>query len=157
VVGNGIGRYGSGGGIDLTLQPNGDLALIRSYHVLVGPEIHIGNKLDLYAYVGEEYYARRVTSSGATTLGYGSSTQDNAPCVVEQVSGIAPASCPNNTRYAIEGAPGFWYRFYKGSAGTLQVGAQYSYSTRRLWPDRNGFAPKGIENQFYTSFRYYLP
>lgn len=157
-VGNGIGRYGSGGGIDLTLKPNGDLSLIRSYHVLVGPEVHIGSKLDLYAYVGEEYYARQFyTVSGATTVGYGSNTQNNAGCVEEQINSTAPPSCPNNTRYALEGTPGFWYRFYKGSAGIVQVGAQYSYSTRSLWQDKNGFSPKGIENQFYTSFRYVLP
>ena len=80
-----------------------------------------------------------------------------AGCVQEQINATAPPSCPNNTRYALEVTPGFWYRFYQGSAGIFQWGAQYSYSTRKLWQDSKGFSPKGVENQVYTSFRYYLP
>ena len=154
--GNGMGRYGSGGGIDVTLHPNASIALIRTYHALIGPEIHIGKNLDIYAYAGEEYYARHFSITGATTsVGYGSFLLNNAPCTVEQTNATTP-SCPNQTRYAIEGTPGFWYRFYKGSAGTVQWGMQYSYSQRALWRASAG-GPKGIENQVYTSFRYYLP
>ncbi len=156
--GNGIGRYGSGGGIDVTLHPGNSIALIRSYHALIGPEIHIGKNLDIYAYAGEEYYARHFSITGPTTsVGYGSFLLSNSPanCTSEQTSSTVP-SCPNQTRYAIEGTPGFWYRFYKGPAGTVQWGMQYSYSQRALWRAAFG-GPKGIENQVYTSFRYYLP
>jgi hypothetical protein len=72
-------------------------------------------------------------------------------------------TCNNATRYAYEVTPGFWYRFYKGGAGTFQWGMQYSYSARALWRANNAvvpntsFAPKGIENQIYSSFRYYFP
>jgi hypothetical protein len=155
LAGNGLGRYGSGGGVDVTLRPDASIALIRSYHALAGPEIHIGKKLDIYAYVGEEYYARHFSTSGSTSAGYGSFLLNNAGCTMEQTTSTAP-SCPNQTRYAIEGTPGFWYRFYKGSAGTVQWGMQYSYSQRALWRAAAG-GPKGIENQVYTSFRYYLP
>lgn len=155
LVGNGIGRYGSGGGVDITLRPDASIALVRGYHALLGPEVHIGKNLDLYAYGGEEYYARHYFTSGGTSVGYGSPLLNNTGCAVEQTTSTAP-SCPNQTRYALEGTGGFWYRFYKGPAGMVQWGAQYSYSKRALWAATGG-APKGIENQVYTSFRYYLP
>jgi TolA-binding protein len=151
LVGNGIGRYGAGGGVDVTLRPDGTIAPIRSYHVLLGPEVHIGKKLDLYVYGGEEYYQRRFEGS----IGYGSPSLNNTGCRLEQTSSTA-LSCPNQTRYAFEVTPGFWYRFYKGSAGTAQLGMQYSYSKRALWSGVGG-GPAGVENQVYSSFRYYLP
>ena len=80
-----------------------------------------------------------------------------------------PANCTANTRNVIEGTAGFWYRFYKGPKGTIQVGPQYSYFMRNSWeacgtsallgPCGNSHltAPHGNENIFETSFRYYLP
>jgi uncharacterized protein YoxC len=161
LAGSGIGRYGSGGGIDVTLRPaandNAELAAIRSYHMLAGPEIHAGKHLDIYAYGGEEYYDRNYIVTGATSsVGYGSPLLNNTNCSVEQTAGGGAPSCPNQTRYAWEFTPGFWYRFWKGSSGTVQWGMQYSYSKRALW-EATGGAPKGNDNQVYTSFRYYLP
>jgi hypothetical protein len=155
LVGNGIGRYGSGGGVDVTLRPDASIALLRSYHALIGPEIHIGKNLDIYLYGGEEYYARHYATTGTTSVGYGSPLVNNSGCAVEQTTS-ASLSCANQTRYAFEVTPGFWYRFYKGSSGTVQWGMQYSYSERALWRSAVG-TPKGTENQVYTSFRYYLP
>jgi len=166
LAGNGIGRYGSGGGTDITLRPanatyNAAIVPLRSYHFLAGPEIHLTPSLDIYAYGGEEYYERNFVAG--TTAGYGSNLLNNANCAVEQTAGGAAPSCPNQTRYAWEATPGFWYRFYKGTSGTVQWGVQYSYSKRALWSGTGttlfpaGFAPKGNDNQVYTSFRYYLP
>jgi hypothetical protein len=154
--GNGIGRYGSGGGFDVTLRPDASIVPVRSYHGLAGPEVHVGKNLDLYAYGGWEYYQRTVYFvSPTTTVGYGSPLLNNTGCAVEPTTSTVP-SCPNQTRYAYELTPGFWYRFYKGSSGTVQWGIQYSYSKRALWPGTGG-APTGTQNQVYTSFRYYLP
>ncbi len=154
--GNGIGRYGSGGGFDVTLRPDASIVPVRSYHVLAGPEVHIGKNLDLYLYGGEEYYKRTYYLVNPTTsVGYGSPLLNNTGCTVEQTTSTAP-SCPNQTRYAYEITPGFWYRFYKGNSGTVQWGIQYSYSKRALWAATGG-APTGTESQVYTSFRYYLP
>ena len=166
LAGSGIGRYGSGGGADITLRPanatfNAAIAPLRTYHILVGPEAHPTSKLDFYVYGGEEYYQRNFVPG--TSIGYGSNLLNNANCVVEQTAGGAAPSCPNQTRYAFEVTPGFWYRFYKGTSGTVQWGMQYSYSKRALWSGTGtslfpaGFAPVGTENQVYTSFRYYLP
>ncbi len=156
LVGNGIGRYGSGGGFDVTLRPDATIVPVRSYHALLGPEVHVGKNLDLYLYGGEEYYARAayVSATGAG-VGYGSPLLNNSGCRVEQTTSTTP-SCPNQTRYAFEVTPGFWYRFYKGSSGTVQWGVQYSYSKRALWAAVGG-APTGTQNQVYTSFRYYIP
>lgn len=156
MAGNGIGRYGSGGGFNVTLRPDASIVPVRSYHALIGPEVHVGKNLDLYLYGGEEYYQRTVYLVNATTsVGYGSPLLNNTGCAVEQTTSTAP-SCPNQTRYAFEVTPGFWYRFYKGSSGTVQWGMQYSYSKRALWSGVGG-SPTGTESQVYTSFRYYLP
>ncbi|HXZ79602.1 MAG TPA: hypothetical protein VEG30_06710 [Terriglobales bacterium] len=162
LFGNGIGRYGSGGGFDVTLRPDGTVRPVRAYHALLGPEAHVGKKLDIYFYGGYEYYQRVFTTispvvAPATTanVGYGAPTINNTGCGVEMTSTASPA-CGNQTRYAYELSPGFWYRFYRGPAGTVQMGVQYSYSNRSLWRGVGG-APSGSENQVYTSLRYYIP
>jgi hypothetical protein len=69
----------------------------------------------------------------------------------------ALGSCTADTRALIEGTLGFWYRFVQGPKGRLQAGLQYSYATRGTWRATSGGDPHGIENMFFTSFRYYLP
>lgn len=156
-LGNGVGRYGSGGGADVTLRPDGTIQPMRTYHAIAGPEIHVGKNLDMYAYAGGEYYKRTYTLVTATSsLGYGSPLMTNTGCNAEQTGTTAVPGCGNNTRAALEFTPGFWYRFYKGSAGTVQWGVQYSYSSRGLWRGVGG-APDANLSQVYTSFRYYLP
>jgi len=66
------------------------------------------------------------------------------------------SKCSGDTRNIIEGTLGFWYRFYNGPKGRLQVGPQYSYIERNTWRGVGG-SPSGNENMFFTSFRYYLP
>ncbi len=158
-LGNGFGRYGSGGGYDVTFRPDGSLKPIRTYHVLAGPEVHPTPKLDVYAYFGGEYYQRTtyfVTPTSA--IGFGLPLATNTNCLSsEQTGTAAPAgSCNGSTRDAWEITPGFAYRFYKGSAGTLQLGMQFSYSRRVLWSGVGG-GPAGNVSQVYTNFRYYLP
>ena len=158
-LGNGFGRYGSGGGWDVTFRPGGSLRPIRTYHALVGPEIHMGKKLDIYAYAGAEYYQRTAYFLNATSaIGYGLPLATNSNCVTsEQTATAAPGgACNGNTRDAWEVTPGFAYRFYKGPAGALQWGVQYSYSRRTLWAGVGG-GPEGNLSQVYTNFRYFLP
>jgi len=69
----------------------------------------------------------------------------------------ALGSCTADTRNIIEGTFGFWYRFYAGPRGRLQWGPQYSYVVRNTWRGNSGGNPSGLENMFFTSFRYYLP
>jgi hypothetical protein len=183
--GDGMGRYGSSGLPDVTVNPNGTLALLKSAQGLGTLEFHAAN-LDVYFNAGGEFVGRHYQfNSAGKTVGYGSPTANNLGCYTEgapsqistglvpvQSNGFLPsnpANCTANTRNVIEGTAGFWYRFYKGSKGTIQVGPQYSYFMRNSWegcgtsaltgPCVNSHltAPHGNENIFETSFRYYLP
>jgi len=184
--GDGMGRYGSSGLPDVTVNPNGTLALLKSAQGLGTLEFHAA-KLDVYFNAGGEFVGRHYQfNSAGKTVGYGSPTANNLGCYVETVPGSTPtagqvpvsssgflpsnpANCTANTRNVLEGTAGFWYRFYKGPKGTIQVGPQYSYFMRNAWeacgasaligPCGNSHltAPHGNENIFETSFRYYLP
>jgi hypothetical protein len=183
--GDGMGRYGSSGLPDVTVNPNGTLALLKSAQGLGTLEFHAA-KLDVYFNAGGEFVGRHFQfNSAGKTVGYGSPTANNLGCYTEGVPGTPtsgqfptsssgflpsnPANCTANTRNIIEGTAGFWYRFYKGPKGTIQVGPQYSYFMRNSWeacgtsaltgPCINSHftAPHGNENIFETSFRYYLP
>jgi hypothetical protein len=179
--GNGIGRYGTGGLSDATIRPDGTIALLREFQTLGTLQFHIGPKLDVYMYGGVEYAARaQYIKSGSTpNEGYGALGFNNSGCWTETgpttttpvgtagSQGYIPgglSNCTGDTRALVEGTGGFWYRFYKGSRGTVQAGAQYSYVTRNTWSGVGGSSgpsitgqPQGIENMVFTSFRYYLP
>ncbi len=184
--GDGMGRYGAAGLPDVTVNPDGTLALLKSAQGLGMLEFHTA-KLDLYLNAGAEFVGRHYEFNGkGATVGYGSPTANNSGCYLEIVPGQTPtagqvpvsssgflpsnpANCTANTRNVIEGTAGFWYRFYKGPKGTLQWGPQYSYLMRNSWEacgpaaltgpcvTSHFTAPHGVENMFLTSFRYYLP
>jgi hypothetical protein len=168
LTGNGVGRYGTTGLPDATVRPDGTLALIRSYQSLGTIEFHYP-KFDVYLNAGGEFAGRRAFATGPTAaVGYGSPLFNNSGCWTEPApgtSGFAPGSlsgCTGDTRNVIEGTAGFWYRFYKGSKGTVQWGPQYSYVVRNTWSGVGSVAhpsgqPQGTENMFFTSFRYVLP
>jgi hypothetical protein len=182
--GDGIGRYGSVGLAQTTVRPDGTLAPIRNYQSLGTIELFT-KKLDVYANVGNEYNARAgyVIGSGPTAKGegYGSPRFANSGCWTEPVpgsptstangvggaAGFVPgslANCTGDTRSETEGTLGFWYRFYRGPAGTVQWGVQESYFVRDTWSGVGTKAgvgssgqPHGTDNMVFTSFRYYLP
>ena len=179
--GDGIGRYGSVGLAQATVRPNGTLAPIRNYQSLGTIEIFT-NKLDVYMYLGDEYEARTAYATSATAaVGYGSPLFTNKGCWTEPLPGAATATatgvggaagfvpgslanCTNDTKHEMEGTVGFWYRFYRGSRGTMQFGMQESYFIRYDW---NGLgnatgigtsgAPHGTDNMVFTSLRYVIP
>ena len=161
--GNGIGRYGTGGLSEATVHDDGTLALIRSYQGLGTIEWHSPH-LDLYANYGLEYAARTAfLNSAGKGVGYGSPLFANTGCSTETLpsaaNGFSPGalgSCTGDTRNLQEGTVGFWYKFYNGPKGRVQFGPQYSYVVRNTWTGVGG-NPKGTENMFFTSLRYYLP
>ncbi|MFB3915788.1 MAG: hypothetical protein ACE14M_03605 [Terriglobales bacterium] len=165
--GAGIGRYGAAGGQlagpDITLDPLGVPVPIHSFQVMAGIEYHATPKLDLFVYGGDEYYQRRAFLNPidpTAPAGYGSPLVNNSACYQEM--GVTTSNCQAQNKNLWEASAGFWYRFYRGSFGTLQYGAQYEYLYRSTWAGTNGgtvpgFAPKGIENVVYTTFRYFLP
>jgi hypothetical protein len=170
--GSGVGRYGAAQLSDLAIHANGTPDLIKNYQGLATLEWH-GKKLDVYFYTGAEYDSRTSDFNAATNayVGYGSPHFANFGCYTETApsfgvtAGFNPGSlskCTADTRAAIEGTGGFWYRFYNGPRGRFQFGTQYSYVTRQTWSG-TGFSkgtavtPEGIDNMIFTSLRYYLP
>ena len=104
-------------------------------------------------------------TTGNAAVGYGSALTSNSGCNTTgnptyTGTGFYPAgSCSAATHQVVEGTLGYWYDLYKGPAGRLRQGLQYSYATRNAWVDSETIpvGAKGIENMFFTSFRYYLP
>ena len=174
LTGEGIGRYGSGGLPDSTVHADGTLAPLRSYQGLATVEWHT-KRLDFYANAGEEYVQRRWQFdpnnpvSPYTPVGYGSQFFNVSGCYTETpppTSGTngftfgSLSKCNSDTKSLVEGTVGFWIKAHNGPHGRLQFGPQYSYVTRYAWTGTSGIgfaSPHGIDNMFFTSFRYYLP
>jgi hypothetical protein len=156
LVGNGIGRYGSGQGPDVTVKPDGTIVPVRAYHVMGAIEANPTPKLFAYVYGGNEYYSRTsyISPTGGPA-GYGSSLVNNTSCGLEVVPASAPA-CGAQNRDLWDITPGFWYKLYQGPYGSLQYGMEYEYINRSTWAGVGG-APKGIENIGFVSFRFLLP
>jgi hypothetical protein len=163
--GRGIGRYGTSQLPDVTVKSDGTIAPVEAVQALLTLEIHATLKLDVYGYSGVEYADRTadVNASGVG-VGYGSPLLSNAGCDAEYAPtgpyspGAAGGATPCNadTRSLYQGNLGFWYRFYRGDAGTFQWGAQYSHTVRNTWVGA-GYEPKATENMGFTAVRYYLP
>jgi hypothetical protein len=105
-------------------------------------------------------------------VGYGSPLLNNSACLTNSAPGFNGSStgyypggsCGAQTKDVQELSVGYWYDFYRGEFGRLRQGIQYGYAVREGWPGAvvttngpNGVAAKGIDNMFWTSFRYYLP
>jgi len=102
----------------------------------------------------------------AAAQGYGSRLLSNSSCNTTAApgynggasTGYAPGgSCGAQTRDVQEITGGYWYDLYKGDRGRLRQSIQYGYAVREGWSGASGIGAKGIDNMFWTSFRYYLP
>jgi hypothetical protein len=173
LAGNGLGRYGTAGLSDVTVQPNGVLAPITNYQGLLTLEYH-SPKWDWYGNGGIEYDERTAfLNAKKAPVGYGALLFNNTGCGLETLpspgltAGYDPgglANCNGDTKDIVEGTLGFWYKPYNGPKGRLQFGLQYSYLTKTAWsgigtkkPVPPGANPSAIDNMIFTSFRYYLP
>lgn len=177
LVGDGVGRYGTTQDApDVTLRPDGTIALVRSYQGLGTLAFHY-TKWDVYFNVGEEYAGRTQYISGTGTIpneGFGALGFDNSGCWTEPnpgSGGYAPGSlsaCSANTRNVIEGTAGLWYSFYTGPRGTFKLGLQYSHEALNTWEGLGATGvcssaanpscnPSTSENMVFTSVRYYIP
>jgi len=160
--GTGLGRYGNSTIADVTVRPDGTLAPLHTISGLGTMELHATPRLDIYANYGVDYVGKSIWLNAAGKKdGYGWN-ESNSGCGTEPLptnssTPAAPSSCSGVNRDVQEGTLGYWYDFYKGPKGRLRQGIQYSYAFRDIWADKTGVAPKGIENMFWTSFRYYLP
>jgi hypothetical protein len=98
--------------------------------------------------------------------GYGSRLLSNSSCNTIANPGyngggstgyIPGGSCGAQSRDVQEITGGYWYDIYKGDRGRLRQSIQYGYAVREGWSGASGIGAKGIDNMFWTSFRYYLP
>jgi hypothetical protein len=102
----------------------------------------------------------------AAAVGYGSRVLSNSACNTLAAPGyngggstgyIPGGSCGAQSRDVQEMTGGYWYDIYRGEHGRLRQGVQYGYAVREGWSGASGIGAKGIDNMFWTTFRYYLP
>jgi Skp family chaperone for outer membrane proteins len=102
----------------------------------------------------------------AAAVGYGSRLLSNSACTSLSAPGyngggstgyIPGGSCGAQNRDVQEITGGYWYDIYRGDRGRLRQSIQYGYAVREGWSGASGIGAKGIDNMFWTSFRYYLP
>ena len=153
LVGQGVGRYGTSQLPDATFSPSGKIEAIPAYSVMGGFVAHPTPKIDVYAYGGAEGAWNKYYNQGTVSSGYGNPNANLSGCLIEL------GTCNANTSGLVEGTVGAWYRFLKGSYGTVQAGAQYEYIHRNtlagLGPTRgSSVSPSSDLNAFLFSFRY---
>jgi hypothetical protein len=101
----------------------------------------------------------------AAAVGYGSPLLSNTACLTNAAPGYNGSStgyypggsCGAQTKDVQEATFGYWYDFYKGDYGRVRLGMQYAYALRQGWTGAAGIGAKGVDNMFWTSFRYYVP
>ena len=154
LAGVGIGRYGAGQLPDATLKPDGTPAPIPEVQAMIGLVGHPTPRIDLYGYVGTEQESRtafeEVIKGKPTGFGYGSVLYSNTTCDIELG---AASGCVGNTSGLTQGTLGGYYKFIKGPWGTMEAGAQYSYTRRQVFSGVGG-APYANEQVVMVSLRY---
>lgn len=185
--GNGVGRYGDTTLSDLTDKPDGSFSALHNTSFLTTAEWSATPRLLIYLNYGGDYVRRdpyvsnTITGvasfsptsapgtitfkTGKSAVGYASPIPSNAGCLTDSnptytgVGFYPGGSCGAATRYVKEYTVGYWYDFYKGPAGRLRQGIQYSYADRQSFADSEAtpVATKGLNNMVWTSLRYYLP
>lgn len=167
--GAGVGRYGSSTIADVTLRPDGTISPLHGFSGISTVQIKPNKRLMIYLNYGGDYIGRDWTTDPVTgkQVGYGTYTADMSGCKTENapsgtLSPSAPAHCAGNTKSVGEFSGGWWYNIYTGPKGNLRYGLQYARFQRDLWSGNGGTTnpsngANGVDNMFWTSFRYYLP
>jgi outer membrane murein-binding lipoprotein Lpp len=154
LAGYGIGRYGSGQLPDAPIGRDGAPVPLPEVQALVGLVAHPQPDIDLYSYVGTEQIHRKYFTSNGTAYGYGNPLYSNAGCDIE----LSTASCTANTSGLTQGTIGAWWRFLHGNYGTIETGAQYSYTRRTIFAGATGAGGTGNaatdDNIVMFSLRY---
>lgn len=157
LVGRGIGRYGSAQLSDVTLEPNGTLSTLKGYQALIGLFWKPVPSLQIYGYTGREqlsadYFDQAITTAGVSTLyayGYGNPLYNNSGCYL-----LGSSKCVANPQRVEEVTGGFWWKYYHGPLGNLQLGLQIAYNQLNAFSGVGG-APSTNVFEGMVSFRYY--
>ncbi len=157
LVGKGIGRYGSSQLSDVTVEPTGFLSALKGYQALVGLFYKPVTSLQIYGYWGREemasnYFDQPITSDGVTTTygyGYGNPLYNNTGCYT-----LGSSKCVANPQRVDEVTGGFWWKYYNGQLGNLQLGLQLAYNQLDAFNGVGG-APSTNVFEAMVSFRYY--
>jgi hypothetical protein len=158
LTGTGIGRYGSTGEPDATINPTtGALQPLHGYHALAGLLLHPAPSWTVFAYGGIEHVSDRTFDvaqlvAGAPVTygyGYGNPLFSNAGCETEGVG-----TCTANTSSITSGTLGSWWKFYEGALGNMQLGVTDTYLRRSIFAGVGG-EPTANMNIAEVSFRYY--
>jgi hypothetical protein len=157
LAGKGIGRYGSAQLPDATLEPNGTFSPLKGYQALFGLFYKPVPSLQIYAYAGREkvsadYFDETVTTGSTSTIygyGYGNPLYNNTGCYI-----LGSSKCVANAQEADEVTGGFWWKYYKGELGNLQLGLQVAYNQVDAFGGVGG-APSTNVFETMVSFRYY--
>jgi len=186
LYGVGVGRYGNSTIADVTVRPTGILDPLKAFSALSTVELNPTPRLNVFLNYGGDYIYRDfvvsgTNSNGNTYTGYGvggpSIAIANAPamtgCLVETAPAstsagaagsnqTAPANCSGNTKDVQEFVGGYWFNIYNGPKGRLRQGITYENIRRDIWSGNGGTlnpgnGAHGVDNMFFTSFRYYLP
>src|SRR5262249_43274957 len=154
LLGQGIGRYGSSGLPDATLNPiTGELRPLREARIMGGLVYHRTSRLDLYTYGGDEYAGRYAfISPTGTAAGYGSPLVSYVNCTTE----VARTTCGGPNRNIYEAPAGYLDRLHKGEFGRIEQGNQVVYIHRNLWSGI-GAGPQGSDVIVSSTLRFYLP
>jgi len=157
LTGKGIGRYGSASEPDATIDPtNGSLTPLPGYHAMADLIFRPAPAWTLFVYGGVEhvdarYYDVTTTIGSPVTYGYGYGNPlfSNEGCEIE-----GSTKCAANTASIRSVMGGFWWKFYQGHVGNMQLGLTDNYIRREIHPGVGG-APDTNINIAMLSFRYY--
>ena len=164
LYGWGVGRYGDTTLADVTFDATGQMKALTNASALSTLELKPTKRLVIYGNFGEDFAGRLASLNAGPTYGYGLLNVNNSGCNVQSTvptSGTTPSTsptnCGGNNKFVQEFVGGFWYDFYKGPGGRVRYGVQYGHLSRAIWGGTTTPQVDATENQFYTSFRYYLP
>jgi hypothetical protein len=148
----GVGNYGSAQISDVTTNQFGEPKPIPMLQGMVGAVAHPASNWDVYFYGGvEKAFATTFEDQFGNEFGYGVPTVNNTGCEQENTPN---ALCAGVTGLVWQLTGGFWDRLYKGPAGTVQWGVQYSFTERQLLEGVGG-SPAADDQMVFLSFRYY--
>ena len=146
LIGRGNGRYGSGQLNDAVVDPaDGALSATREQQVMLGLEAHATNRLDLYVYAGMENQ-KSAHGDGGT---------DNSGCETNPGTATGAGACSFNIGNERMVTFGGWWKAYRGTLGSVQVGAQGSYLVNHTLTAANGTVGRTEDPMAFVSLRYY--